>query len=119
MTQFNEYFNRSEFACKCGCGYDTVDAELIEVLTEIREHFGLPVKINSGCRCTRYNTQIGGTPRSQHLVGRAADIAIDGVSPGIIQDYVNAKWPDALGLGRYESFTHIDSRSSKARWGGK
>ncbi|EAS4214514.1 serine/threonine protein kinase, partial [Salmonella enterica] len=24
----SKYFKRSEFACKCGCGQDTVDAEL-------------------------------------------------------------------------------------------
>ena len=121
MTQFNEYFSRSEFACKCGCGFDTVDAELVEVLTLVREHFGVPVTVNSGCRCPQYNASgaVGGTPRSKHLEGRAADIVVRGVSPVIVHDYLNAKFPNQYGLGSYESFTHIDTRTGKARWGGK
>lgn len=119
MTQFNEYFNRAEFACKCGCGYDTVDAELIEVLTEIRQHFGMPITINSGCRCSRYNTQLKGSPRSKHVEGRAADIVIKGISPITVHDYINAKYPKQLGLGKYATFTHVDTRTGKARWEGK
>jgi uncharacterized protein YcbK (DUF882 family) len=119
MTQFNEYFNRSEFECECGCGYNTVDAELLEVLTIVREHFAHSVTINSGCRCPNHNTKIGGSPRSQHQFGRAADIVVNGVSPAIVFDYLNAKFPNQYGLGSYNTFTHVDTRSNKARWEGK
>jgi uncharacterized protein YcbK (DUF882 family) len=115
----NDYFDRSEFACECGCGYDTVDAELLEVLTIVREHFAHPVSINSGCRCPSHNAAIKGSPRSQHQYGRAADIVVKGVSPGVVHDYINAKFPNQYGLGRYETFTHVDTRGWKARWEGK
>ncbi|WP_459594920.1 D-Ala-D-Ala carboxypeptidase family metallohydrolase, partial [Enterobacter hormaechei] len=50
----NQYFKRSEFACRCGCGTSTVDAELLQVITDVREKFG-PVVINSGHRCVKHN----------------------------------------------------------------
>ncbi len=52
-------FKRSEFACKCGCGFDTVDAALIIVLQSIRDQFGALV-VNSDCRCDSHNKSVGG-----------------------------------------------------------
>ena len=114
--KLSEHFNRSEFACKCGCGFDTVDAELIEVLEEIRGIYQRPVVINSGSRCYEYNKSVGGGKNSQHLLGRAADIDISGTSPLDVQSYIDGVYPDSYGLGRYSNFTHIDTRNKKARW---
>ena len=117
MGDISRNFNRSEFACKCGCGFDTVDVQLLSYLEEVREEFG-PVRVTSGARCPEYNRSVGGSDKSQHLFGRAADIQIDGVSPLDIQDFCEAV-VTPNGLGRYHSFTHIDSRSSGlARWEG-
>ncbi|BEB16509.1 hypothetical protein VEE45_23520 [Escherichia coli] len=45
----SKHFSRKEFKCKCGkCDYDTIDAELLVILEDVREHFGKPVIINSG-----------------------------------------------------------------------
>jgi len=117
MGDLSENFSRWEFACNCGCGYNTVDSELLEMLEEIRHHFGKPIKINSGCRCPSYNARIGGSEFSQHTKGRAADIVIDGVSPEIVQEYIDTEIAPG-GLGKYETFTHIDSRTGYARWRG-
>lgn len=46
------------------------------VLDPIREHFKLPVTVNSGFRCLELNTALGSRPTSQHCQGRAADIEI-------------------------------------------
>ena len=114
--KLSEHFNRSEFACKCGCGFDTVDAELILLLEEIRGTFHRPVVISSGSRCREYNAAVGGKQSSQHLLGRAADIVIHGTDPLDVQRYIDAAYPDSYGLGRYTNFTHIDTRNKKARW---
>lgn len=45
-------------------------------LEPTRQHFGLPIKVNSGYRCPALNERIGGAPCSQHLRGEAADITI-------------------------------------------
>jgi len=109
------YFIRKEFACKCGCGFDTVDFELMAVLIELREHFGVPVIINSGCRCHFYNKQCGGVAQSQHLLGRAADITVKGVHPDKVFQYLNNKYPGKYGIILYNTFTHIDTRTKQVR----
>lgn len=111
------HFDRSEFACKCGCGFDTVDIELIDVLERVRSFFNAPVTINSACRCPAHNESVGGSPKSQHLFGRAADIVVSGVNPTTVYSYINGRHPNEFGLGSYDTFTHIDSRSDgPARW---
>lgn len=112
----NKYFSRDEFTCKCGCGFNTVDFELVQVLTTVREHFDRPVIINSSCRCEIHNTMVGGGKKSQHLLGRAADIVVKGVDPIEVHSFLNGHAPESYGLGKYNSFTHIDTRSTKARW---
>ncbi len=55
------YFDRSEFACQCGCGFNTIDAEVFKVVVNVREFFGRPVTVNSACRCEKHNKEIGGS----------------------------------------------------------
>lgn len=110
------YFTRKEFACQCGCGFDTVDFELAKVLDDVREHFKRPVIINSGCRCAIHNKNEGGSPKSQHLLGTAADIVVKGIYADDVADYLEERYSDTYGIGRYNGRTHIDIRSKPARW---
>lgn len=110
------HFSREEFACKCNCGFDTVDSQLLTMLEVIRQYFDSPVTITSGCRCLEHNTNIGGSVHSQHLLGRAADIQVRDIDPATVQDFVDRTWPDEFGMGRADTFTHIDSRDHLARW---
>lgn len=112
----NAYFKRSEFACKCGCGFEAVDVELLQVLTDLREHFNAPVAINSGNRCPSHNRKVGGEAKSKHLYGIAADVRVAGVSADAVADYLEQKYPNKYGIGRYVGRTHIDVRESPARW---
>ena len=48
--------------------------------------------------------------------GKASDIKLDGMDPDMVYDYLDKKYPDKYGIGKYKTFTHIDSRSKKARW---
>lgn len=81
-----EDFIRSEFACKCGCGYDDVDLGLVTTLQALRYAVARPVVIISGCRCSEHNARVGGSPRSQHMTGRAADIHVRGMSSKQVED---------------------------------
>jgi uncharacterized protein YcbK (DUF882 family) len=115
MGLISDNFKREEFACRCGCGFDTVDAMLLEYLEAIRLHFGKPVTITSGCRCPFHNNLVGGSDRSQHTLGRAADIIVKDVDPAKVQSY--AESIGCAGVGSAKNFTHIDSRSKHgARW---
>jgi uncharacterized protein YcbK (DUF882 family) len=117
MGDVSTHFLRKEFECRCGCGFDTVDAELIRVLEDLRRClFNNPIKINSGCRCKKHNAAIGGTPGSMHLVGKAADIVVVDVDPATVADCLEDKYPDKYGIGRYATWTHIDVRPEPYRW---
>lgn len=117
-SQLSKHFNRSEFACKCGnCSFDTVDVQLIPLLEAVRVHFDSPVTINSACRCHAHNTAVGGKPNSQHLYGRAADIVVKGHTPKEVHDLLESLMKGWGGLGLYESFVHVDTRTGgQARW---
>ena len=113
----SRYFTRGEFACQCGCGFDTVDAETLQVLEQVREEFG-PVRVTSACRCPEHNAAVGGSPTSQHVRGRACDIIVAGVNPDEVADFVEEILVFTGGIGRYATFTHIDTRFERVRWKG-
>ena len=118
MGDLSKNFNRSEFKCRCGCGRDTVDGELVEKLEEVRVRFARPVSISSGHRCHVHNANVGGSTGSQHLYGRAADFSIEGVSPVDIAKFIDSKYGNQYGLGIYSSWVHLDTRTDgPARWG--
>jgi len=112
------HFKRSEFACKCGCGFAAMDSELLEVLEDVRAHFNSPIKINSGCRCIEHNKAVGGSPNSMHTKGMACDFVVLnlGENQDAVADYLESKYPDKYGIGRYLGRTHVDVREGKARW---
>lgn len=114
----NEYltknFKTSEFHCHCknsSCIETVIDESLYVVLQFIRNFTGYPVIINSGYRCKLHNTSCGGANRSQHLLGKAADIVLVGVSAYEVQQFL-IMHQDQLGItiGMYDNFTHIDVR---------
>ena len=111
-------FRVKEFACTDGSDPVFIAAELVEVLQKIRTHFGKSVTITSAYRTPTKNKACGGEKYSQHLYGLAADIKINGVSPKKVAAYAEKLLPKSGGIGIYSTFTHIDVRSSKARWNG-
>ena len=112
----SKHFIRSEFACHCGCGYATADVKLVELLELIRHYFKKPVRITSACRCESHNKKVGGSDNSYHKLGLAADIQVRDVPPGEVQDFIDNTLNHQGGMGRYEIFTHVDVRGTKARW---
>ena len=48
--------------------------ELLEVLDDLREFYGKPIRITSGFRCAELNRLVGGSPTSAHVIGYAADL---------------------------------------------
>lgn len=51
------------------------------VLETLRFSFATPIKIDSGFRCEKLNQAVGGVPDSQHRLGEASDIVIEGYEP--------------------------------------
>jgi peptidoglycan hydrolase-like protein with peptidoglycan-binding domain len=109
-------FNSKEFFCKCGCNSALIDEKLITYLQLIREHFGAPITITSGYRCNKHNEKVGGASKSKHKLGQAADIKVKGVEPKEVAKY--AESIGIKGIGLYDTFTHIDTRTTKSFWYG-
>jgi uncharacterized protein YcbK (DUF882 family) len=116
-VKISEHFSRSEFACKCGCDFSAVDVELLGVLESLREHYGAPITITSGCRCEAHNAAVGGAPKSYHVRGLAADISVSGESPAVVAEFLDGLYPDNYGIGTYSGWVHLDVRpGTYARW---
>lgn len=118
--------SRHELACSCGCGFDSMDWETIDVVQDCCDHFAdqlgldrVVLDITSAARCYEHNRtpEVGSNDGSQHPRARAIDFKIRGVLPADVHAYLVASYPDTYGIGKYGSFTHIDTRSgAAARW---
>ena len=116
-------FNVSEFACHCGCGKNDIDQRVIDMAQTIRDALGVPVHVNSGCRCEKRNTACGGTKGSFHVKGLAADLSC---SLGAAKMFETVKRLQAQGklkdlefyiLYTRKNFIHIDcGRKRKSLW---
>lgn len=118
--------SRHECACNCGCGFDTVDIETAKIVQECCNHIAdslgvqkVVLHINSWCRCVEWNIHECGFKDSKHLLGIAVDFWIEGIDPELVYEYLNRKYPGRYGIGKYKTFTHLDTRSNEcARWVG-
>jgi len=116
--------SRSELACKCGCGSDSMDLETITVVQHCCDHFAHKLKIDkvvlritSAHRCFEYNRKVGSNDNSQHPQARAIDFTIDDIEPTGVYDFLTARYPDKHGFGLYKDlgFVHADTKSGKPR----
>jgi uncharacterized protein YcbK (DUF882 family) len=117
-------FSRSEFDSKDG---STMPQDVLvniqklaNQLQTLRDAIGKPITINSGYRSPSHNKRIGGVSNSQHVLGKASDIAVNGMSPKEVAKEIEKLISscDMLqgGIGIYPTFVHYDIRKTKARW---
>lgn len=90
-----------------------IDA-LAHRLQAIRDILKRRITINSGYRTAKHNAEVGGVSDSQHLLGKAADIVVEGLAPKYVQQFL-VGWSG--GMGSYATFTHVDI-GPKRRWKG-
>lgn len=137
MKKYN--FTRKEFACKCGCGLDTIDFELLNMLEDGREYFTkkygkVRCDITGGNRCELHNevvqkkynkNYVPFSSKSTHKKAQGADHKYYyykkgswiQISPKEVYNYYDKKYPNSVGVGYYKNRTHIDPRAKKVRWG--
>ena len=125
MARDTKNFKVSEFACHCGCGFNVIDQRVINVAQAIRDALGVPVHVNSGCRCEKHNTKVGGVQKkvdhktgkviskgSNHLYGLAADLSCSKGSKVMFETvkklHAEGKLPDLDYCIRYKWGIHID-----------
>lgn len=116
MAHDTQHFKVSEFACKCGCGFGhkdgDVDQRLIDMAETLRQELGVPVRVNSGCRCEKHNSKVGGVKGSKHVKGKACDLSCSLGSAKMFEAVkrlkAEGKLPDLDYCIKYKTFIHID-----------
>lgn len=123
-SQCTENFYLEEFECKDG-SITPIEVwgniqKLAEELQTLRDIIKKPIIIVSGWRSKEHNKAVQGSPKSQHLEGKAADIRVKGMTPDQIGRNIRVaiamgKMKEG-GVGIYDTFVHYDTRGVKARW---
>ena len=80
----------------------------------IREEFGKPIHINSGYRTEAHNEKVGGTSKSSHLKGLAADVACKSSADRF--ELLNLFIKHGINrIGVAKSFIHVDIDKNKVQ----
>jgi uncharacterized protein YcbK (DUF882 family) len=124
--KITENFSLHEFRCRDGSDvpeeYMENVKELCENLQVLRDHIQRPIVVISGYRSPKYNRKIDGARRSQHLLAKAADIIVSGMTPDEVKDTIVELIKEGKmkkgGIGLYTTFTHYDVRGFNRRWYG-
>lgn len=99
-----------EVMCKDGTLAAPMHWTLLAAWEHLRRRLGVPIKVNSAFRTWTYNKSVGGSPTSQHLLGRALDLqcaSVDLSDPGMIEVYLDCGFK---GIGRGNLWVHLDTR---------
>lgn len=129
-----KHFGEGDTLIPCQCAAEYCNGKggfstaLLIVLEDVRVHFGKPVSISGGNRCTDHNKAERGAENSKHLPsyneeagkyeGNAADIKVKDVDPIDVYKYLDSRpYRNLLGLGIYHNRIHVDvARTYPARW---
>lgn len=112
------YFGEDELACPC-CGQIALDIRFAARLPDLRDRWGQPLYPTSVCRCKRHNRQVGGHPRSLHLIDNpvhptwgtmAADLSWADWRTGDRLTFAQLAWVSGFSVGLNPRFIHIDLR---------
>lgn len=112
----SEHFSASELACHHGVNLCT--QELVDGLEELRAIVGKPVRVNDATRCEICNAKVNGAKNSQHRLGLAADIQVEGMTAAELYRaalQVPAFRDGGIGVS-LKSYIHVDVRPRLTRW---
>lgn len=111
------YFSDYEFECHCQrCkGKHTaskVSNTLKAYLETLRRRYGKPIYVSDAYRCPEHNREVGGVANSQHVLGTAADIYVDGNYEEFYRLVLECKLFDGVGHYPNNEFVHVDIRNN-------
>ena len=118
ITENFSFWSDRKILCSC-CQRVKIDDlffDHMDLLQRLRMECG-PLVVNSGYSCPEYNASVGGAENSMHLEF-ATDIRPVG---GLLDDCAEAAQDFGFtGIGRYETFVHLDRRDligrTPAQW---
>jgi hypothetical protein len=81
---------------------------LANLLEDVRNLFNQPIRINSAYRSITVNSLLGSKSTSQHCIGCAADIRIDGLTPDqIVKKIIKSDIQYDQLIREFDSWVHI------------
>lgn len=81
---------------------------LAQLLESVRALFNKPIRVNSAYRSPEVNSLLGSKPTSQHCIGCAADIRIDGLTPDeIVRKIKDSNIVYDQLIREFDSWVHI------------
>lgn len=89
-----------------------IEVKALRLLQGLRDLYNAPLVVNSAYRDPAHNIAVGGSPKSQHVLGRAFDLHIENVDVGRVLEEMAIKVGFSA-IGRYKTFIHVDCRPSK------
>lgn len=88
----------------------------VHVLEPIRDLAGKPMSITSGYRCPALNESIGGASNSQHTIGEAADIHVQGYTvEDLFQLIKSSNIPFDQLIQEFGSWVHVSYRPNNRK----
>jgi uncharacterized protein YcbK (DUF882 family) len=122
--RLSENFYLNEFECKSGVVMPEKVLSNIKTLAiqlqVLRNALNASITVTSGYRSPEHNKKVGGSPKSQHVEGTAADIKVSGYTPkqvaAKIEELIEKGEMKQGGIGIYSTWVHYDFRGTKARW---
>jgi len=108
-------FQRSEFACKCGCGTNEIQDALIDVAQQIRDECGFALTVTSGYRCPNHPAERSKATPGTHSRGIAVDFGVMGGKARIVAKIALRKSIGGIGINQKGSgrFVHVDVDSTR------
>ncbi len=106
-----------EFRCKDGSDEILLDSGLVELLQQVRSHFGRAISVTSAYRTPSHNRSVNGATSSYHIKGQAADFTVTGVPDREVAKYLQGIGAKGIGLYNYTGgFVHVDTREKQYYW---
>lgn len=130
-TRMTRNFTKKEYDCNCGCNQLYIDVQLMVMAEAFRAYlcakYNKNVRIDVHCvnRCYKHNRNVGGSPRSKHLWGKAMDLHSPDLKwSELKKSALECHTPSGIlwgGLGIYANWKnkgiHIDTGSFR-NWNG-
>jgi uncharacterized protein YcbK (DUF882 family) len=122
--ELTEHFNAAEFESNDGAVTPMDFRANLQVLANalevIHPFYNKDIIVTSGYRSPEHNKAVNGGTKSFHLLGKAADIYIQGVKPRALARLLAFCMKENLiptgGLGIYSTFVHYDTRGYFVTW---
>lgn len=123
-VQLTKNFKSTEFDCngKGCCSETPISTDLVKILQQVRDHFGVSVNLNCGYRCPVHNAKVkGASKNSKHMDGIASDIVVKGVHPMRVARFIETlpEFQGRIGVYTWDNkgngFVHVDVRGTNSR----